>query len=76
MRARDATHRALALRARGLALLVLAIPVLVLGDRLSAAALLGLAIVWAVELPSLTGTPPLNCWSRLLRASSWALCPR
>ncbi len=44
---REATHLALALRARGLALLVLAIPIVVLGDRESLLALVALAGVWA-----------------------------
>jgi signal transduction histidine kinase len=46
-RGRDATHLNLAVRARGLALLVLAIPVVVLGDRVSVLALGSLALVWA-----------------------------
>lgn len=48
-RGRDATHLQLAVRARLLALLVLSIPIIVLGDRISVAALGGLALVWATS---------------------------
>ncbi|GAA1475927.1 hypothetical protein GCM10009623_03730 [Nocardioides aestuarii] len=47
-RARDATHLQLAVRARLLALLVLSIPVVVLGDGYSVAALAALAGVWTL----------------------------
>ena len=45
-RARNATHLQLAVRARLLALLVLSIPVIVLGDRISVVALASLTVIW------------------------------